>query len=80
MACGAPVVASDTTSLPELVGDAGILCPPGDAFAFGQALGSVLTDPVVRLRLRERGLERAQDFTWERTADGLESALEEALR
>jgi glycosyltransferase involved in cell wall biosynthesis len=79
MACGTPVVASRATSLPELVGEAGLLCPPGDADAFAAALGRVLTDEVLRLRLRERGLERAHEFTWERTAQGLDDALAEAL-
>jgi glycosyltransferase involved in cell wall biosynthesis len=79
MACGTPVVASRSTSLPELVGEAGLLCTPGDVDAFAAAIRRVLSEEVLRLRLRERGLERAQEFTWERTALGLEAAFAEAL-
>ena len=80
MASGTPVVASDTTSIPELVGDAGLLCPPGDAAAFAAALRRLREEPRLAGELGKRGLERAREFTWERTARELSSALEEALR
>jgi glycosyltransferase involved in cell wall biosynthesis len=79
MACGAPVVASNTTSIPEVVGDAGLLCPPGDADAFADALRRVLNDDALAASLRARGLARAAEFTWERTARELADALDEAL-
>ncbi len=79
MACGTPVVASRATSLPELVGDAGLLCPPGDAAAFADALKRLLGDPTLRAQLRERGIGRAREFTWDRTAHALDAALAEAL-
>jgi glycosyltransferase involved in cell wall biosynthesis len=79
MACGTPVVASHATSLPELVGDAGLLCPPGDAAAFADALKRLLGDPPLRAQLRERGIARAREFTWDRTAHELDVALAEAL-
>jgi glycosyltransferase involved in cell wall biosynthesis len=79
MACGTPVVASRATSLPELVGDAGLLCPPGDAAAFADALKRLLGDPSRRAQLRERGIGRAREFTWDRTAHALDAALTEAL-
>jgi glycosyltransferase involved in cell wall biosynthesis len=79
MACGTPLVASRATSLPELVGDAGLLCPPGDAEAFAGALRRLLGEPALHAELRERGLERARAFTWGRTAQGLDAALTEAL-
>ena len=60
MACGTPVVASRATSLPELVGDAGLLCPPGDAAAFADALRRRARRSGARAQLRERGLERAR--------------------
>lgn len=75
MACGAPVVASDVTSVPEIVGDAGLLCPPHDVDAFAAALRRVLEDDALAASLRERGLERAARFTWERTGAGLAAAL-----
>ena len=77
MACGTPVVASSTTSIPELVGDAGVLCPPGDADAFAAGILRALAECA---ELRRRGLERAAEFTWERTAHELADAIEEAAR
>jgi glycosyltransferase involved in cell wall biosynthesis len=79
MASGTPVVASDTTSIPEVVGDAGLLCPPRDADAFADALRRVLEDGELAERLRARGLARAAEFTWERTARELADAVDEAL-
>jgi glycosyltransferase involved in cell wall biosynthesis len=79
MASGAPVVASETTSIPEVVGDAGLLCRPGDAEAFAAALRRVLGDETLAADLRERGLARAREFTWERTAQQLADAIDEAL-
>ena len=78
MACGTPVVASDTTSIPELVGDAALLCPPGDADAFAAALRRLRSEDGLADELRRRGLERAAAFTWERTALALADAVEEA--
>jgi glycosyltransferase involved in cell wall biosynthesis len=68
MACGTPVVASDRGSLPEVVGDAGLLIPPDDIEALTGAVERVLTDRALAADLRRRGLERARVFTWERTA------------
>jgi glycosyltransferase involved in cell wall biosynthesis len=79
MACGTPVVASDTTSLPELVADAGLLCRPGDADAFADALRRIIGDEALAARLRERGLEVAARFTWERTARELSDAIDDVL-
>jgi glycosyltransferase involved in cell wall biosynthesis len=68
MACGTPVVAATAGALPEVVGEAGLLVPPTDLSALADAVVRVLTDPALRAQLRERGLVRAQRFTWERTA------------
>jgi glycosyltransferase involved in cell wall biosynthesis len=68
MACGVPVVCSNTSSLPEVVGDAGILVSPYDVDALSDALASLLDDPVRRRELADRGLKRARQFTWERSA------------
>ena len=76
MACGAPFVGSNATSLPEVVGDAGLLVDPTDAEALAAALGRVLTEPGLADELRRRGLERAREFTWERTAEALLALLE----
>ncbi len=69
MACGTPVVCSDTSSLPEVVGDAAVLVDPSSVEALAGALASVLADAPLRAQLRERGLQRAQRFTWQRAAE-----------
>ncbi len=79
MACGTPVVASATTSIPEIVGESGLLCPPGDAHAFAAALRRLRDEPGLADDLRQRGLARAAEFTWERTARELAAAVEEAV-
>ena len=80
MACGTPVVASDTTSIPELVGDDALLCPPGDVHAFAAALRRLRTEDGLADDLRRRGVARAAEFTWERTAQQLAEAVEDAAR
>jgi glycosyltransferase involved in cell wall biosynthesis len=68
MACGAPVICSNTSSLPEVAGDAGVLVDPHDANAIAAALDRVLCDASLRSELRQRSLARAAAFTWKRTA------------
>src|SRR5215212_6590645 len=68
MACGCPVVASSATAVPEVVGDGGQLCPPDDAAAWVRAIGTILEDPAVARALRERGLARARQFSWQEAA------------
>ena len=68
MACGAPVIASNTSSLPEVVGDAGMLINPGAVEELYAAMRTVLTDEDLRLQGRRRALERAKHFSWEQTA------------
>jgi glycosyltransferase involved in cell wall biosynthesis len=68
MACGAPVVAADAGSLPEVVDRAGLLVAPRDVEALADAIERILDDPAQRDRLRQAGLERAGHFTWERSA------------
>jgi glycosyltransferase involved in cell wall biosynthesis len=68
MACGTPVVASNTPAVAEVVGDAGLLVSPGNAGAFADALEQVLTDPARAGALRQLGLTRAGHFTWTATA------------
>lgn len=78
MACGTPVVAAHATSLPEVVGSAGLLADPQSPGAFAAALRQVLTDPALRAEFRARGRARAAQFTWERTARLTLAAYEEA--
>ncbi len=68
MACGTPVIVSNVSSLPEVVGDAGLLVDPKDAEGFAVAMWRVLRDPALRQELRQKGLCRARKFSWEKTA------------
>lgn len=68
LACGAPVVCSNAASLPEVVGEAGLLVPPGDTAALAAAIRRVLADPRVRADLAGRGPRQAARFSWERAA------------
>ena len=65
MACGVPVVASDSGALPDVVGGAGVLVPPGDAAALAEALVEVGTDQQRWAIMREQGLTRARAYDWE---------------
>lgn len=69
MACGTPVIASHRSSLPEIIGDSGILLPPTDVFAWQKAVESIMQSPTLVARLRQKGLERTSAFTWKRCAD-----------
>lgn len=68
MACGTPVVASNTTSLPEVVGDAGLLVDPTSSEGIAAAIARVLDDPDLAADLSARGLQRAWLFSWRRSA------------
>lgn len=68
MACGTPVVVADNSSLPEVVGDGGLLVSAADESALTDALVRVILDSGLRQKLVIRGLELARRFTWERAA------------
>ena len=68
MACGTPVVVSNVSSLPEVVGDAGLLVDPENASEITVAIWRVLTDEALRAELIAKGLKRAHCFSWEKTA------------
>ena len=69
MACGTPVITSNTTSLPEVVGDAALLVNPTDADMLSEAMSTILSDRSLREELRRKGLVRAAEFSWKRCAD-----------
>jgi len=69
MACGTPVISSNVSSMPEILGDAGVLIAPNNPQALGQSLLDLINDPMERHQLSLKGLERASAFTWERTAE-----------
>ncbi len=68
MACGTPVIASDRSSLPEVVGEGGILLDPADVEALAEAMDMLLADDALRAELRQRALAQAAKFSWRRTA------------
>jgi glycosyltransferase involved in cell wall biosynthesis len=68
MACGTPVVVSDRSSLPEVVGDAGLLIDPDSPEELSAALSRILDDSELRASLRQRGLARASEFSWAKAA------------
>lgn len=78
MACGAPVVCSNRTSLPEVVGGAGLLIDP-EPEAIGRALVAVCSDPALRADLARRSLRQAARFSWRRTAEQTAAAYREVL-
>lgn len=79
MASGTPLVAFDNTSLPEVVGDGGILVADGDVEAMARAVRSVLTEPGLAAEVRERGLARAATFGWDGTARAYAELYRSAL-
>lgn len=79
MQTGAPVISSDSASMPEVVGEAGLLTPAGDVAALAKAMVDVAGDPQVQARLRGNGLARAAQFTWRRTAELTVASYRKAL-
>lgn len=79
MACGAPVVTSNVSSLPEVAGSAAQLCDPNDFDSIGAALAKVLRDADLAEDLKRLGARRAQEFTWERTARETHACYREAV-
>jgi len=75
MACGTPVIASNTTSLPEVVGEAALSVDPTDVEAIAAAMARLLDDTPLWERLRQTGIERARQFTWKQTARCLVASL-----
>jgi glycosyltransferase involved in cell wall biosynthesis len=68
MACGTPVVTANTSSLPEVVGDAGLAVDPLDIEGLAEAMKQVLGDDSLQQEMKVRGLRRARGFSWAKTA------------
>jgi glycosyltransferase involved in cell wall biosynthesis len=79
MACGLPVVASSAPALAEVLNGAALLVNPSDVAALAEASARALRDRRLRSRLRRQGLERAGQFSWQRTARGTVAVYEAAL-
>lgn len=79
MASGTPVITSEVSSLPEVVGDAALLIDPYEPAAIADAMDRVLSDAALRADLRERGLARARHFSWERSIARVREIYQEVL-
>ncbi|MBI1911576.1 MAG: glycosyltransferase family 4 protein [Deltaproteobacteria bacterium] len=79
MACGTPVITSNTTSLPEVVGNAGITIDPLNTKELAESMESILSSSSLRQELKEKGLKRAAEFSWERTARETLKVYEEVM-
>jgi glycosyltransferase involved in cell wall biosynthesis len=79
MASGRPAIVSRAASLPEVCGDAALYFDPLDPASIADAILRVLGDPELRETLRRRGVERARQFTWDRSAQGALNVLERVL-
>jgi glycosyltransferase involved in cell wall biosynthesis len=79
MACGAAVVASNSSSLPEIAGDAAILVEPTNSTAHADAIAMLLTDPKAVQQLSAAGRTRAATFTWSSSAEQLKHCFDELL-
>lgn len=78
MACGTPVICSNTTALPEVAGEAGLLVDPTRPEAWSEALQKVTGDRKLAQQMREKGLRRADQFSWERSGRAALNYLREA--
>jgi glycosyltransferase involved in cell wall biosynthesis len=79
MASGTPVITSNVSSLPEVVGDAAVLIDPYEPDAIADALRRVLSEPALHADLRERGLQRVREFSWERSVARVREIYGEVL-
>jgi len=79
MACGAPVICSNSSSLPEVVGNAGLLVDPADTAELAAALRRALSDADLRASLRAQSLARAAQFSWDRAGAELEAVYRQLL-
>lgn len=79
MACGVPVVASNAASIPEVVGECGLLHDPFDADAMARAMRSLLDDSSMRCNLAEMGLKQSAGFTWDACIKGTVRVYEKVL-
>ncbi len=79
MACGTPVIASNTTALPEIVGAAGLLVPPDQPEMAAEAILKVIKSGSSREQIIAAGLKHAQTFTWDNCARQTRSVYQDAL-
>jgi len=80
MACGVPVIASNTSSIPEVVGDAGLLVPPTEPEAFAEAILRVRSDEGLRRAMIEKGLKQAAGFRWDKAGREILQCMRNVVR
>lgn len=80
MRCGTPVLASNTSSFPDVVGDAGVLLSPHDVDAWAETIRALLGDASRLAEMRQMGLRRAGQFSWSRTAEETYQVYQEIAR
>ncbi|QDT63753.1 glycosyltransferase family 4 protein [Calycomorphotria hydatis] len=79
MACGAPVITGDNSSLPEVAGDAAIQCDVSRHDQLAKQMETICRDESLREQLKQRGLERVQEFTWDKVAERFLAAASEMV-
>ena len=79
MACGTPVITSNLSSLPEVAGDAALLVDPYNETTIADAMSAIVTDSQLRHQLRQKGLDRASQFSWNTTASQTAEILKRYL-
>ena len=80
MACGTPVITSNVSALPEVVGTAGKLLDPEDPCAWAEAMQRVLSDTELHADMSAAGIERAKEFSWRRTAESTAKLYRDVIR
>jgi len=80
MSVGTPVVTSNISSLPEVVGDAAVLVDPYDPLSIADGMRRALTDNDLRATLRERGLARAREYSWEQSVKRIHEVYLEVMQ
>jgi glycosyltransferase involved in cell wall biosynthesis len=80
MAHGTPVVTSNTSSIPEVVGNAAVMVNPENVFDIQRALYRVLLDQNLREKLKSRGVEQAQKFSWEESVSRMLRVYQEVAQ
>jgi glycosyltransferase involved in cell wall biosynthesis len=80
MACGTPVITSNVSSMPEVIGDSGIAIDPNSPNAIADAITQLYRDPEFYTNLAKKGLARAKSFTWQNTAEQIAQIYEKVVR
>lgn len=80
MACGTPVISSNRSSLPEVVGDAGIFFDPEDSVMLSELMLKVINNESLRREIIERGFNNVKRYSWDKTASGIIQSCEKALK